>query len=222
MNSLPSGTVTFLFTDIEGSTNLWRTQPETMQRSSVRHKEILQKATEAHGGYIFQVLGDAFYIAYSSAENAIRTAIQSQCALHAEDWSGAAIRVRMGIHTGTADLQQDGQYAGYLTLCQAERIASAAHGGQVLLSSTSERLMRGCLPLDAGLRDLGEHRLKDLPRPERLFQLVIQDLQPDFPPLHTLDSFPNNLPLQLTSFIGREKELADVYTRWEELEAVKE
>ncbi|MGE5252116.1 MAG: tetratricopeptide repeat protein, partial [Bacteroidota bacterium] len=157
-----------------------------------------------------QVLGDAFYIAFSSAENAMRAAIQSQSAIHAEEWGGAAIRVRMGIHTGTADLQKDGQYVGYLTLCQAERIACAAHGGQVLLSSTSEPLMRGSLPPDAGLRDLGEHRLKDLPRPERLFQLVIQDLQADFPPLRTLDSFPNNLPLQLTSFIGREKELADV------------
>ena len=210
MSTRPTGTVTFLFTDIQGSTNLWQTQPQAMKLAQARHNEILRAAVETHEGYVFEVVGDAVCAAFASAESAIRAAACAQVDLHAENWDEAPIRVRMGIHTGTAELQENGLYSGYMTLSHVQRLMSAGHGGQCLLSSTTEPLARDSLPAGVMLHDLGEHRLKDMPHPERVFQLIIPDLPENFPPLRTLDSSPNNLPIQLTSFIGRKKELAEV------------
>jgi len=210
MTNLPSGTVTFLFTDIEGSTKLARAHPEAWESARARHHAILQSAIEANNGYVFQVIGDAFCATFHKAGDALKSAIKAQQDLQTEPWGDVPIRVRMGIHTGEAEVQSDGQYQGYLALSQVQRIMSAGHGGQVLLSGATENLLRGQLPEGIDLHDMGRHNFKDVPQPVRVFQVNGPDLQRDFPPLRTFDSLPNNLPTQLTSFVGREKELADV------------
>jgi predicted ATPase/class 3 adenylate cyclase len=206
---LPSGTVTFLFTDIEGSTKLWRDHPEAMKRSHARHNEILHQAIESNNGYVFQVVGDAFAAAFHTAGDAVKAAMQAQTELTKEAWGAAVIKVRMGIHTGEAEIKDDGQYNGYMTMSRVQRLMSAGHGGQVLVSLASEELIRDDPPENIKLRDLGEHRLKDLIRPKHIFQLVAPNLPSEFPPLKTLQSVRNNLPPALTSFIGRERELAE-------------
>ena len=208
--SHPSGTVTFLYTDIEGSTRLAQQYRDTWEALRKRHHGILRQAIEAHNGYVFQIIGDEFCAAFHTAGDAVHAAMKSQIDLQAENWGETPIRVRMGIHTGKAEVQPDGLYHGYLTLSHAQRLMSAGHGGQVLLSFAAQELMYDELPEDVELRDLGKHRLKDFDRPEHLFQLNIADLPSDFPPLHTLDSHRHNLPLQLTSFVGREKEIREV------------
>jgi predicted ATPase/class 3 adenylate cyclase len=210
MTMHPTGTVTFLFTDIEGSTRLWRKHPEAMKRSHARHNEIVRACIESHSGYVFQEIGDAFCAAFHKAGDAVKAALQAQTELTSEAWGEAVIKVRMGIHTGEAELKEDGQYNGYMTLSRTQRLMSAGHGGQVLISLASEELIRDDPLPNIELRDLGERRLKDLIRPKRIFQLVAPNLRSEFPPLKTLDAFPNNLPLQLTSFIGREKEIAEL------------
>ncbi|HRQ21904.1 MAG TPA: adenylate/guanylate cyclase domain-containing protein, partial [Anaerolineales bacterium] len=174
--SHPTGTVTFLFTDIEGSTKLWREHPEGMSKSHARHNAILQNAIETNNGYIFQVIGDAFCAAFHRAGDAIKAALQAQVELTSEAWGEAVIKVRMGIHTGEAELKEDSQYNGYMTMSRTQRLMSAGHGGQVLVSLSSEELIRDDPPTDIELRDLGERRLKDLIRPKRIFQLVAPDL----------------------------------------------
>lgn len=213
MSSLPSGTVTFLFTDIEGSTKIAQEHSDEMPALLARHHEILHQAIQAQNGYVFQIVGDSFSAAFHSASDALNAALESQRALHSETWSPAPIKVRMGIHTGTAKLINDSfqtGYSGYATLALTQRIMSAGHGGQILLSAATHELVRDALPADSDLRDLGEKRLKDLLRPEHLYQLNVPGLFSIFPPLKTLDSLPNNLPLQLTTFIGREKEIAEL------------
>ncbi|HUG33889.1 MAG TPA: adenylate/guanylate cyclase domain-containing protein, partial [Anaerolineales bacterium] len=210
MGRLPSGTVTFLFTDIEGSTKLAQAYPDTWESLRGRHHAILQSAMAAHNGYVFQIIGDAFCAAFHTAGDALRAAVQSQMGLAAENWSDAPIKVRMGIHTGKAEIQENGEYHGFLTMSRIQRLMSAAHGGQVLLSLATEELVRDELPEDVSLRDIGEKRLKDLTRSEHIYQLVISNLPADFPPLKTLDAYRHNLPAQLTSFIGREKEMAEI------------
>jgi predicted ATPase/class 3 adenylate cyclase len=209
-SALPTGTVTFLYTDIEGSTQLWKQHPQTMAVAHARHDQILREAIESNNGYVFQVIGDAFCTAFHTAIDAVRTAARSQMELHAENWGEAPIRARMGIHTGKAEVQQDGLYSGFVTLSHVQRLMSVAHGGQVLLSSTTQELVQDELPEGVELRDMGQRQLKDWSRPEHIFQLVIPRLPADFPPLSTPESFPHNLPMQLTSFIGRERELAEV------------
>jgi predicted ATPase/class 3 adenylate cyclase len=210
MRSLPSGTVTFLFTDIEGSTKLAQQYPDAMPTLLARHHEILRQCINAQNGYVFQIIGDAFCVAFSSAIQAVHAALDAQGCLQIEEWSPAPIKVRMGIHTGTAQLKEDGQYSGYATLALTQRVMSAGHGGQILLSGATRELIRDSLPANVELFDFGEKRLKDLLRPEHLYQLNAAGLPSTFPPLKTLDSFPNNLPIQLTSFIGREKEITEV------------
>jgi predicted ATPase/class 3 adenylate cyclase len=206
----PTGTVTFLFTDIQGSTKLWRAHPREMAKSHARHNEILCSAIKSHHGYIFQEIGDSYTAAFHRAGDALRAAWQAQAELESEPWGQAVIKVRMGIHTGEAELKEDGQYNGYMTISRTQRLMSAGHGGQVLISHASEELIRDDLPDGIELRDLGERRLKDLIRPKRIYQLVVPNLPSEFPALQTLDAFPNNLPLQLTSFIGREAQIAQV------------
>ena len=214
MNSnLPSGTVTFLFTDIEGSTRLWQEKPEAMAISHARHDEILREAIESNHGYIFQIVGDSFSAAFHNAGDGLRAVLSAQRVLQAEAWGETgALRVRMGMHTGTAELLTDGsgKYEGYATIASTQRVMSAAHGGQVLLTQTTQDLLQHELPKDVTLRDMGEHRLKDLRAPQRLYQLSTPDLPQDFPPIKSLDTQPNNLPIQLTSFVGREREIDEI------------
>ena len=212
MGNIPSGTVTFLFTDIEGSTKRWEQYPQQMKAGLQRHDLILHAAIEANGGYVFKTVGDAFCAAFSSPHHALNAALASQRALHNERWPGeiGTVKVRMALHTGVAD-EQGGDYFGQ-PLNRVARLLTAGHGGQTLLSLATQELIRDTLPAGVGLRDLREHRLKDLYRPERIFQLVAHDLPGAFPPLKTLDSRPNNLPLQPTPLIGREKEVGAAKT----------
>jgi predicted ATPase/class 3 adenylate cyclase len=207
---IPTGTVTFLFTDIEGSTKLSQEYPEAMPALLGRHDEILLQSIQAYGGYVFRNIGDAFCAAFSSAAHAVNAALRAQELLQHEEWTPAPVKVRMGLHTGTVQISGELEYSGYTTLALCQRIMSAGHGGQVLLSSAARELVRDSLPGGSDLLDLGERRLKDMLRPEHLYQLIAPGLQTTFPQLKTLDSFPNNLPAQLTSFIGREKEISDV------------
>jgi len=213
MANLPSGTVTFLFTDIEGSTKLAQNHPDEMPALLARHNQILHQAIEVHNGYVFQVVGDSFAAAFNSASDALDAAVDAQRKLSNEAWIPAPIKVRIGIHTGAAQLQidsNDNAYSGYATLASTQRIMSAGHGGQILVSGATCGLVRDMLPADSEFQDMGEKRLKDLLRPEHLYQLNISGLPSSFPPLKTLDIFLNNLPTQLTTFIGRENEIAEV------------
>ena len=209
-NNYPTGTVTFLFTDIEGSTKLAQGHPDQWETLRARHHAILQSAMDAHNGHVFQIIGDAFCVAFHTAGEALRAALESQVGLQAETWGATPIKVRMGIHTGKADAQADGEYHGYLAMSRVQRLMSAAHGGQVLVSLATEELIRDELPEGISLLDMGEHRLKDLTHPEHIYQVVAPNLSYDFPPLKTLDAQLNNLPSQPTPFVGREREIAAV------------
>jgi predicted ATPase/class 3 adenylate cyclase len=207
--SPPTGTVTFLFTDIEGSTRMWERSPQAMQAALARHDEILRGATEQHGGYIFKTVGDAFCCAFPTAPDALEAALDGQWLLLKERWGESIpLRVRMALHMGAAE-ERDGDYFGP-PVNRVARLLSAGHGGQVLLSLPTQELVRDQLPVGTSLMDLGERHLKDLFRPERVFQLLATGLPSEFPPLRTLEAYRNNLPLQPTPLIGREKEVAEV------------
>jgi predicted ATPase/class 3 adenylate cyclase/DNA-binding CsgD family transcriptional regulator len=209
MNSNPSGTVTFLFTDIENSTQLAREHPESWETARARHHAILLEAIELNHGFVFQIIGDAFCAAFHKAGDALRAAVKAQQNLQNEPWSEFTIYVRMGIHTGEAEIKGN-EYRGYTTLSFVQRLMSAGHGGQILVSNTTENLLREQLSSQVSLRNMGMQKFAGVPSPVRVFQVVAPDLPIVFPPLRTLDNLPNNLPTQLTSFVGREKELADV------------
>jgi predicted ATPase/class 3 adenylate cyclase len=209
MPNLPSGTVTFLFTDIEGSTKLWGKYPDAMRHALDRHDAIMRQSIEAHGGYIFKTVGDGFCAAFDIATDAIAAALSAQHTLFTQAWGETGpIRVRIALHTGTAK-EHDGDYFGP-TLNRVARLLSAGHGGQTLLSLTTKELVHDQLPSGVVLRDLGKHHLRDLDRPEHIFQIATPDLPADFPPLKSLENIPHNLPAQLTSFIGREREMAEI------------
>ncbi len=212
MSGQPTGTVTFLFTDIEGSTSLWERDPKRMQAALARHDGILQKAIEVNGGHIFKTVGDAFCAAFPTAADALDAALSAQRALFSEGWyEGFAIKARMALHTGTVE-ERGGDYFGP-SVNRVARLLSAGHGGQTLLSHATQELVQDQLPSEVNLRDLGERRLKDLFRPERVFQLLAPDLPTEFPPLRTLDAHGNNLPVQPTPLVGREREVAEVCER---------
>ncbi|MCS7197191.1 MAG: tetratricopeptide repeat protein [Candidatus Bipolaricaulota bacterium] len=207
--TLPTGTVTFLFTDIEGSSKLWEQDPEVMSRALAEHNALLRRVIEAHRGYIFKLWGDAVYAAFDTAIEALNAAIEAQQELMRRPWeTPEPLRVRMALHTGVAEIR-DGDYFGP-TLNRCARLLSAAHGGQILLSAATEELVRDALPKDVSLRSLGYHRLKDLQRPEQIYQVIHPQLPAEFSSLRTLNAVPNNLPIQLTSFIGREREMREV------------
>ena len=209
MAELPSGTVTFLFTDVEGSTRLTQALGDAWPPLLQRHLAILSDAIAAQGGTIFGTEGDAVFAVFPTAPRAAAAALDAQRALAAEPWpEAAAIRVRMGLHTGEGTVS-GGSYVG-IDVHRVARIASAGHGGQVLISAATRMLAEASLPDGATITDLGEHRLKDLSRPEHIAMLVGAGLPDSFPPLKTLDAVPNNLPTQLTTFLGREHELAQV------------
>jgi predicted ATPase/class 3 adenylate cyclase/DNA-binding XRE family transcriptional regulator len=206
---LPSGTVTFLFTDIVGSTQLWEQHPRAMQQALVRHDALLRASIAAHSGVVVKSTGDGLLAAFARATNAAYAALAAQRSLAVEAWGTiGALQVRMALHTGVAE-ERDGDYFGP-SLNRVARLLSAGHGGQILLSLATAELVREQLPPDADLRDLGAQRLKDLSRPEQIFQLITPDLPSDFPPLHTLDARRTNLPAQPTLLIGREQEVATI------------
>lgn len=210
----PTGTVTFLFTDIEGSAKLAREHPETWESARARHHAILHGVIEENNGYVFQIIGDAFCAAFHTAGEAVNAAINSQINIYNETWKTPPIKVRMGIHTGTAQAgnmdDRSGGYTGYNTLVLVQRVMSIGYGGQILLSNSSAELVRKELPNKITLRDMGKHQLKGLLNPEPIWQVNIPDLPQEFPPLQSLNIKPNNLPIQLTSFVGREKEIYEV------------
>jgi predicted ATPase/class 3 adenylate cyclase len=207
--ALPSGTVTFLFTDIEGSTQLWEQHPQAMPAAIERHNDILTVSITAHGGTVFKLVGDAVYAAFASAPQALTAALAAQRALAAERWGAIGpLRVRMALHTGSAEAR-DGAYLGP-PLNRVARLLAAGHGGQILLSLATQDLVRDQLSDDTALRDLGTHRLKDLSRPEPIFQVVVPDLPADFPPLNTLGIRRTNLPVPPTPLIGRKRVLTEI------------
>jgi predicted ATPase/class 3 adenylate cyclase len=210
MDLLPTGTVTFLFTDIVGSTNLARDYSDLWPTIQVRHHNLLQTAISTHHGYVYQIIGDEFQAAFATAPDALAAALAAQYALRAEDWGDiGSMHVRMGLHTGPATARA-GKYEGYLTLSHAKRLMSVANGDQILLSEATEAVLGESLPYDITLRDLGKQRLKDFERGEQIYQVVARDLPAEFPPLKSLSTPPNNLPVQLTSFVGRSGELREV------------
>jgi predicted ATPase/class 3 adenylate cyclase len=211
----PAGTLTFLFTDIEGSTELWQQHPAAMPAALERHHALLHAACAAHHGYVFQIIGDAFCAAFALPADALAAALAAQRALRAEAWGPTGpLRVRMALHSGPAQVQPGdfttGEYRSSLTLSRAARLLSAAHGGQVILSRATYEIVADPSPAAIDLRDLGEHRLKDLVRPEHIYQAVAPDLPSAFPPLRSLDRHTHNLPIALTRFIGRAADLVAV------------
>ena len=205
----PTGQITFLFTDIEGSTRL----VESLGTAAwgpvlARHRGIIRAALARHGGHEVGTEGDGFFAVFADPLAAVRAAADAQRGLAGEPWpSGAAVRVRMGIHAGIGELDPDGGYVGH-DVHRAARVAAAGHGGQVLLSEPATDAIAGQVPDDLGIRPLGAHRLKDL-QPEQIAQLLVPGLPADYPPIRSLDARPNNLPTQLTSFVGRERELTE-------------
>src|SRR3954451_21425862 len=211
MSSSPTGTVTFLFTDIEGSTVLWEQFPDQARTAMSRHDEIVEEVVASHGGSLVRPRGegDSRFAVFPRATDALAGAAALQEALYSEPWPvHAPIRVRAALHTGEADLR-DGDYYG-TAVNRCARLRSVAHGGQTLLTGITYDLVSDAPPAGVELQDLGEHSLKDLQRPEHVFQMVVEGVPSDFPPLKTLDSLPNNLPAQRGILVGREKELAGI------------
>ena len=214
MPDLPSGTVTFLFTDLQGHEELWARDPSKKAAYLQHYAAIIQDAIEASGGYSYKISGGSSQAAFSTAPQALQAALAAQLASRNEKpgdtedtgpFQGNALSVRMALHTGMTEERGD-DYFGPL-LNRAARLLSAGHGGQILLTQATAELVRDNLPEDVALQDLGEHHLKDLTRPERVYQIVTPGIRSDFPPLKTLEGRPNNLPLQPTIFVGRAKEV---------------
>jgi predicted ATPase/class 3 adenylate cyclase len=205
---LPQGTVTFLFTDLEGSTRRWEAHPAQMRDALARHDAIVRGAVESHGGVVFSTMGDGMAAVFASARDAVRAVLAAQAGLGAEDWGEVTgpLAARMGLLTDEGVL--GGEHYLNQPLNRCARLMAAGHGGQALVSGATELLVREDLPEGCGLVDLGEHRLRDLARPVRVFQLTGPGLRDQFPPLRTLGAFAGNLPVQLSSFVGRAGELA--------------
>jgi len=213
MFNKPTGTVTFLFTDIEGSTRLSQEYPDMLQSALDIHNTILRKAVESNNGYVFEIVGDAFCCAFQNAEDAVKASVIAQIDLAEQKWEDAEIKIRIGIHSGSAEWI-DERYTGYITLARVARVMSSAYGEQIVISNSTYELVKdkfdSVKQMNVTFRDLGERRLKDVINPIRLYQIIFPGLREEFPPLKTLDARPNNLPAQLTSFIGREEVLQTV------------
>ena len=215
-NEWPSGAVTFLFTDIEDSTPLWDRHRAAMRPALAEHDALLETAVIANDGVIVKTTGDGAMAAFASPSAALSAALDAQRALQDAQWEAIApdrIRVRMGLHTGEAELRA-GDYYG-TAVNRAARIMSIGYGGQVLISGTTARLveaalMGGELPGEAGLLDLGEHQLKGLSRTAHVYQVTASYLPGEFPPLRTGEAQRGNLPRPLTNFVGREQELTNI------------
>jgi predicted ATPase/class 3 adenylate cyclase len=203
---LPTGTVTFLFTDVEGSTRLWEERPDAMGDALARHDQILLSAVAAHEGYVVKQTGDGVHAAFATASAATSAAVAAQRALQLESWDAVGdLRVRIGLHTGAAEVR-DGDYYG-TAVNRAARLMAIAHGGQIVCSRATADLVRDDLGPDVTLLDLGEHRLRDLESAEQVHQVTDAELRAEFPPLLSLDVLPGNLPLQVSAFVGRDDEL---------------
>ncbi len=203
--------MTLLFTDIAGSTASWERHPQEMAQGLRRHDEILRQAIEAHGGAVFKTVGDAFCAAFATATGAVDAAGAAQLALAGEKWpEPLSVEVRMALHTGSCE-ERDGDYFGP-AVNRTARLEAVAHGGQTVISAATAALLQDAAASGFVLRDLGEHRLRDLGRPEHIFQVDFPGLAREFPPLRSLDnpSLPNNLPALLASFVGRGRELAEL------------
>ena len=207
----PSGTVTFLLTDLEGSTRMWEQDPDAMKTAMVRHDEILEKTFAANRGYVFSRMGDGMAVAFSTAGDAVAVSDYDQTGTWQKRTGAlpAPLKARIGLHTAEAVIVDDSGYAS-LPINRCSRLMAAAHGGQIVISGATEALVRDQLPDGAELIDLGEHRLRDLGSPTRVFQLIRGGRREDFPPLRSMDAFPGNLPAQVSSFIGREADVARV------------
>ena len=209
----PSETITFLFTDIEGSTKLAQEHPDTLQSAIERHHTILHKAIESNNGNVFEIVGDGFCCTFENATDAVKAALDIQINLANEKWEDVIIKIRTGIHSGEAEWNGK-RYIGYMTLARCARIMSCGFGEQILISDSAFELCRDkinkSVKKDITFRDLGERRLKDLNQPIRLYQIIADGLRSEFPPLKTLDARPNNLPFLLNNFIGREESIYQV------------
>jgi predicted ATPase/class 3 adenylate cyclase len=207
---LPTGTVTFLFTDIEGSSNLWERGPEAMRGALADHDAIVRDGVARHRGVVFKAIGDAFCCVFASPQDALAAAIEVQRALAAHVWPSelGALRARMGMHTGTA-VEREGDYFGP-TVNRVARLTAIGSGGQILASSATAALLRAALAPGTTLEDLGPHRLRDLSQSENVYQVFATGLRTDFPVLASLDALPNNLPSQFSSFVGREREIGEL------------
>src|SRR5213080_774906 len=209
MRNLPTGTITLLFTDIEGSTQLLQQLGADYAEVSMQCRRLLRVAFQIYLGHEVDTQGDAFFISFTRASDAIGAAVTAHRSVAAHPWPrGVEVRVRMGMHTGEPQLSAEG-YVG-MDVHHTARIMSSAHGGQVLLSQTTRDLVEHDLPEGVSLRDLGEHHLKDLEQAVHLYQAVIAGLPADFPPLRTHDRRSDTLPVQLTPLIGREHEVTAV------------
>ncbi len=207
---LPTGIITFLYTDIQGSTPLWEQKPEAMKISMTRHHFLLRQAIESNGGIVFKIIGDAFFGVFLHASQGLSSALAAQRFLQSEKWNETGpLRVRMGVHTGPAELDELGEYSAH-TLNRVSRVMSVACGGQILLTQETADQVSGDLPPGVTLKDLGEHRMKGMLRLEHLYQAVSPDLPHEFPPLSTGVVNPNNLPVLISSFVGREAEIAEI------------
>jgi predicted ATPase/class 3 adenylate cyclase len=209
MINIPSGNVTFLFTDIEGSIMLTLENQNDLKGSLKKYYSIIEQSVSSNNGFIFKTIGDAFCCSFDCETDAVNASFDFQKSILNEEWNGTTFKVRMGIHSGKAEWKGN-DYSGYITLATVNRVVSAANGGQLLISKDAFKIDEEKLRKGISFRDLGERRLKDLKEPMRLFQMVSDELTSDFPPLKTLDARPNNLPVQLTNFIGREKELSEI------------
>jgi predicted ATPase/class 3 adenylate cyclase len=200
--------VTFLFTDLEGSTRLWEEHSDAMRAALARHDEILRDAVEGHAGHVVKTTGDGLHAVFATAHDAVVAAVVAQRALGGEPWPlPEPFRVRIGVHTGEAEIR-DGDYYGS-AVNRAARVSAAAHGGQIVVSHATEEVARDHLD-GVDVVDLGEHLLRDLARPERIFQVRAEGLAHEFPPLRTLDTLPGNVPRQATTFVGREDDISGV------------
>jgi predicted ATPase/class 3 adenylate cyclase/DNA-binding CsgD family transcriptional regulator len=212
--TLPAGVVTFLLSDVEGSTRLWQLDEDLMASAIARHYELLDAAVTRHGGVrpLEQGEGDSVVAAFDNPAAALASALEAQRAFATEAWpEGCRLRIRIAVHTGDAQLREDRFYVGR-TVIRCARLRAVAHGGQTVLSGATRDLLSDQLPDGATARDLGFHRLKDLSQPERVWQLCHPDLPDEFPPLRSLNAVAHNLPVQLTSFVGREAEIAELQT----------
>jgi len=209
--------VTFLFTDLEGSTGKWEKHPHEMRAALARHDAILRAAVEAHRGHVVKSTGDGVHAVFTAAPDAVAAAAEAVQAFNSETWdSTGPLRIRVGIHTGEAD-ERDGDYFG-LALSRASRLMAAAHGGQVVMSHVSADLVRDVLPDELELLDLGEHRLRGLEQPEHVYELATSGLALQFPPLQSLDAFPGSLALPAPSFAPGDEGLAGRRDELERLE----
>lgn len=206
MEHYPQGTITFVFTDIVGSTRLWERFPTAMGDAVRRHDALMREIFSSHGGYVFKTVGDACCVAFCDPGTALEAAVEVQRRIRSVGWGEiGSLSVRVAVHTGPAE-SRGGDYFGG-TLSRVARIESAAHGGQILVSGVTKDLVLDAVPGGLRFRDLGQHYLRSLERPEQLFQILAEGLETDFPPPRSLSVLPNNLPVQSTSFLGRDNEM---------------